>query len=127
MTENQNGNCWVDSENAYLEIFERDPRTKTPFFFHFGVVLKTLKTPEVFLGPLFSLAVGAVSQSGEKDPPPQPLPPLLFLLKLVLLFYMEPWETYQITIIIFDQNSNDDDNSVSYFGTSQRGEGKKLK
>ena len=42
MTENQNGNCWVDSENAYLEIFERDPRTKTPFFFHFGMVLKTL-------------------------------------------------------------------------------------
>ena len=28
---------------------------------------------------------------------------------------MEPWETYQITIIIFDQNSNDDDNSVTYF------------
>ena len=43
-------------------------------------------TSEVFLGPLFSLAVGAVSQSGEKDPPPQPLPPFLFLLKLGLLF-----------------------------------------
>ena len=28
-------------------------------------------TSEVFLGPLFSLAVGAVSQSGEKDTPPQ--------------------------------------------------------
>ena len=70
MSENQNGNCLLDSEIAYLEIFERDPRTKTAFFFHFGVVLKTLKTPEVFLGPLFSLAVGAVSQSGEKDPAP---------------------------------------------------------
>ena len=35
---------------------------------------------------LFLSFWGAVSQSGEKDPPPQPLPPFLFLLKLGLLF-----------------------------------------